>query len=90
MTKNDIISRTYFDLAGYGRMQTTYEDAKKIDKSINYQDVKNWFENNIERKTQLRGFNSYVASKPFEEFQIDLMFFNDLKDPEYEGGVIIN
>ena len=87
--KNKIISKIYYDPAGYGSMQTTYEDAKKIDKSIKYQDVKNWFENNIERKTQLRGFNSYVASKPYQECQIDLMFCYDLKDPEYIGGLLL-
>ena len=29
------------------------------------------------KKTQLKGYNSFVAHKPFEEFQIDLFFMPD-------------
>lgn len=89
MDKDEIISKIFYDLAGYGSMKTTYEDARKIDKSIKYDDVKAWFEKNVEKKTQLRGYNSYIANEAYDEFQIDLMFFNDLKDPEYNGGLLM-
>ena len=34
---------------------------------------------NIEKKKQLRGFNSFVASRPFQEFQVDLFFMGNVK-----------
>ena len=38
--KNDIISKVYFERSGYGSIKTTLDDARKIDKSININDVK--------------------------------------------------
>ena len=72
MSKSDIINKIYHDPAGHGSMKTTYEDAKQKDKSISYVDVKKWFDANIERKTQLKGYNSFIASEPKEEYQMDL------------------
>jgi len=43
MDKNKIISNVYFDPAGYSSIKTTLEDARKKDKSITYNDVKEWF-----------------------------------------------
>jgi len=81
--KYSIIDKTYHDLAGYVSMKTTLEDARKVDKSITMDDVKKWFDKNVERKTNLKGYNSFIASEPREEYQMDLMFFIDLKDPDY-------
>ena len=67
-----IIDKIYHDPAGHGSMRTTYEDAKKKDKSITYVDIQAWFKKNIERKTQLKGYNSFIASEPKEEYQMDL------------------
>ena len=69
--------------------KTTYEDAKQKDKSISYVDVKKWFEANIERKTQLKGYNSFIASEPKEEYQMDRFFMNYLKDPEFNIGLLM-
>ena len=44
---------------------------------------------NIQRKNDLAGYNSFRVTDPHEEYQIDLMFFADLKDPEYEGGLLM-
>ena len=44
--------------------------------------------NNIERETQLKGYNSYIADEPYEEYQIDLLFFSDLKDPDYTNAML--
>ena len=62
--KNDIIAKAYNEF--YGSVKDTYNLAKKADKSITLADVKNWFDGNFARKTNLRGFNSYVAQKPYE------------------------
>ena len=72
--KNDIISKIYFDKSGYGSMKTTLDDARKIDKSINISDVKQFFNNNVEKKTNLKGYNSFIAPHPYYEYQADLFF----------------
>ena len=75
MDKNKIISNVYFDPAGYSSIKTTLEDAQKKDKSITYNDVKEWFKKNVEQKKQLKGFNSYVANETKFEYQIELFLF---------------
>ena len=50
--------------------------------------MKKWKEQNIERKTQSEGFNSFIAKKPLDEFQIDF-FINDLPNPKFKIGTLI-
>ena len=83
MSKDSIIAKIYNDPAGFGSMQTTLADARKIDKTITIDDVRDRYNKNVERKTNLKGYNSFVASAPRDEYQIDIMFFTDLKDPDY-------
>ena len=78
MDKNEIIKKVYYDPAGFGSIQATLKDARNKDKTININDVKAWFKRNVERKTNLKGYNSFVANEPFEEFQMDPCFFDDL------------
>ena len=42
-TINEIISKIYNEPSGFGSLKTTLEDARKIDKSIPNEDVKNFF-----------------------------------------------
>ena len=55
------------------------------------QDVKDWFSENIERKTQLSGYNSFVAPEANYEYQLDFFFISpkDLKNQEYKGGLVL-
>ena len=87
--KDKIIEKIYFDPAGYGSITTTLKDARAIDKTITYEDVKQWKEKNVERKTQLKGQNSFVASYPKQEYQMDLFFLSDLKDQVYPLGLLM-
>ena len=64
------------------------KDAKKKDKHITLEDVKVWRSKNIEQTKNLKGYNSFVAQKPYEEFQMDLAFF-DMKDPVYIGALVM-
>jgi hypothetical protein len=32
---------------------------------------------------------SYIASAPYDEFQIDLMFFSDLEDQKYRNALLM-
>ena len=72
-----------------GSIKDTYEEAKKIDKSIKYDDVKKWFEKNQVKKTNLRGFNSFIADHLKQEYQIDLMFQKSQPDDEYKVALLI-
>ena len=70
--KDEIIAQTYHDTAGFGSVLDTYRKAHARDASITVKDVAQWKERYVERKKQLRGYNSFVAHKPREEYQIDL------------------
>ena len=89
--KDDIISNIYYDRSGYGSVQTTYQDAKKKDKTITVNDVKKWFEKNVSRKKQLSGYNSFVAPYAKYEYEIDLFFIskNDLPNQKFRVGLIM-
>ena len=68
-SKHDIIKRIY--LKDFGNLQEIFKDAKQINSTITYDDAKQWKAANVERTTNLRGYNSYVAPEPLFEFQID-------------------
>ena len=85
--KDKIISSVYHDF--YGSIKDTFNDAKKKDPSIKYDDVKEWFAKNFVRKKNLSGYNSFIANEPFEEFQIDLFFINDLDNQDYKIGLLM-
>ena len=89
--KDKIISEVYYDQAGFGSIATTYKDAKKKDASITMQDVKEWFQENVERKKQLSGYNSFIAPDINFEYQLDLFFIstNDLDNQKYRIGLLL-
>ena len=89
--KDKIISEIYYDQAGFGSIATTYKDAKKKDASITMQDVKEWFQENVERKKQLSGYNSFIAPDINFEYQLDLFFIskNDLDNQKYRIGLLL-
>ena len=74
--KDKIISEIYYDQAGFGSLKTTLVDNKKKDPSITMQDVKEWFQENVEKKKQLSGYNSFIAPHVLYEFQLDLFFIS--------------
>ena len=46
-SKNDIISKVYYDPSGYVYIQNTWKDAHEKDPSIKQSDVKQWFEQHV-------------------------------------------
>ena len=72
--KNDISKKIYQDKSGFGSIKTTFDDARKVDKTITLDDVKNFFKGNVDVKKKLKGMNSFVAPYPYYEFQ--LVFFS--------------
>ena len=79
-TKDETIARVYDDFAGHGDLLDTYRKAKKLDPTITMKDVANWRERNLDKKKQLHGYNSFVASAPKEEYQLDMWFMRDNPD----------
>ena len=89
--KDDIIKGVYFDRSGFGSVQKTYQEARQKDKTITINDVKKWFEKNVERKKQLSGHNSFVAPYAKYEYEIDLFFTtkNALPHERFRAGLIM-
>ena len=83
-----MIDRVYYDMAGYGSLQTTWQEAKVIDPTITLDFVKLWFSGNVEVKKQPGGNNSFVAPHAFYEFQIDLFWLVDLKKQKFKVGCL--
>ena len=70
--KDKIIKEVYFDSGALGSIKRTLEDARKKDPSIKEADVKSWKDRNLRKKINVSGFNSWIASEPKEEYQMDL------------------
>lgn len=79
-----IIDEAYHHHEGFGSRLQTYKAAHAKDSSITMKMVAQWMEENVERKKQLPGYNSFVAHKAREEYQVDLMFLKDPVVPDKE------
>ena len=84
-TTDEQIAEVYNSETGFGSLATTYQDVKKKYPNITFKDVKSWYGRNAEYNVRSTGYNSFVASAPLQEFQVDL--FN-MKGRE--GGKIQN
>ena len=80
--KDNIISNTYHDENGFGSRVDTYKKAHALEPEIGMKDVAAWYEANVENKKKLPGYNSFVAHKPHEEYQVDLMWITDKVIPK--------
>ena len=92
MAINNIISKIYYDQSGFGSIKTTFEDAKKVNKSITLEDVKTFFNNNVSKKDNLKCNNSFIAPHNYYEYQADLFFINDdefLENQKFKVGMIM-
>ena len=76
--KHEIISNVFYDLSGHGSIIETMKDAKAIDKSIKFSNVKEWLARHVQSQSQVKGANSFVANCPYQEHQLDLMFMKNL------------
>ena len=72
MDKNNIINNVYKDKSGFSSIQKTYQEANAKDSTITSQNVRDWFAKNVERKKQLKGYNSFINDGAQEEYQVDL------------------
>ena len=79
--KKKAISEAYETIEGLGSMQKTYQKAKAKVDTATQKNVKDWFERNVEKKTKMRGWNSYIAPGICDEFEMDVFFM----PKEYPG-----
>ena len=86
-TTDEKISEIYNDKGGFGSMKDTYNDVRKKHPNIKYKDVQNWYRRNVDFNVVQRGQNSFVAKKPFDEFQLDLFFMKGRTELDYTMGV---
>ena len=69
------IEKVYYNNEpGYQNLIETWKAAKVLDNSITENEVKKWKATLEAQKKQVSGYNSFIPSKPYEEFQIDLLF----------------
>ena len=87
--KEKITEQSYYVPSGYGSVQKHLADARKADPTITMSDIQNWRKKNLEQKTTYKGYNSFIASDAFEEFQADLAFFTDLQNSKYIGMLVV-
>ena len=70
-----IESMYYNNETGYRNIKETWKAAKLVYNSIKENDVREWRARAEAQKEKVSGYNSFIPSKPYEEFQIDLWFF---------------
>ena len=65
-TKDDVIKSVYYGRDGFGNVNTTFEKAKKKDKTITVKNVNVKFFNNVENIAKPQGANSFINNGPLE------------------------
>jgi hypothetical protein len=81
----DVLRRVYYDRRnGFGSVQDTYRRARQIDPSITLKATQAFLKKQEVRQLRKQHkYNSFVASGPREEFQVDLADFGRYAEPRY-------
>ena len=91
-SKQDVISKIYFDRAGYSSKAITLADARKKDPTIKKEDVEEFFRKNVEMKKKPRGENSFVAPYNNHTYQLDIFFISkdDIEATQkFRAGLVV-
>ena len=86
-TTDEKIAEVYNSETGFGSLATTYQDVKKKYPRITFKDVKSWYGRNAEYNVRSSGYNSFVASAPLQEFQVDLFNMKSREGGKYKMGM---
>ena len=81
------IHEIYNDKGGFCSQLRTLNEARKKGKTMTMEHINIYFQMSVEQKREPRGENSFVAPHPFNEFQIDLSFINDLPRQKVRAGM---
>ena len=87
--KQKIINDVYCDKAGFGSKSRTLAEAREKDKTITMGDIYEFFRKNVEQKRKLVGQNSFIAPHSAYEYQMDLLFKNDLDEQKFRVGMLM-
>ena len=69
-------------------MATTYQDVKRKYPNITMKEVREWYGKNAEYIVRSSGYNSFVASAPLQEIQVDLFNMKSKKEGDvYRMGM---
>ena len=85
--KKELIETVYLNgTKGCRSISETAKQANLLAKDhgikITQADVRRWKERQNPRKKQLPGYNSFIVNGPYQEFQVDLLFFSEEGQPE--------
>ena len=80
MDRDDIISDAY--VSARGSLKRALDIARLKDPKINMDDIKRWQRERTNDKRRPTKYNSWVASGPKEEYQVDL--FQENKDAPFQ------
>ena len=86
-TTDEKIAEVYNSETGFGSLATTYQDVKKKYPKITFKGVKSWYGRNAEYNVRSSGYNSFVASAPLQEFQVDLFNMKGREGGKYKMGM---
>ena len=88
--KDKIIHDVYYSPSGYASMRQTLLDARTKDKRIKMEDVKKLFNQHVVPSKEPRGYNSWVADHPRQEYQSDLFWFGTQEEEFQIGWIVID
>ena len=72
MDKEKIIKEVYYDPAGFGTPSQTLKDAKEKDAK----NVMAWFAKNVQRKSNLKGYNIFIPQRILNmKFKLISLFY---------------
>ena len=87
-TTDEKIEEIYNDQTGFGSLATTYQDVKRKHPNITMKEVREWYSKNAEYNVRSSGYNSFVASAPQQEIQVDLFNMKSKKEGDvYRMGM---
>ena len=89
MKRKKTINDVYFDKAGFGSKSRTLAEAREKDKTITMGDINEFFRKKVEQKRKPVGQSSFIAPHSAYEYQMDLLFINDLKEQKFKVGVLM-
>ena len=72
--KDKIIRDVYYTPSGYSSMRQTLDDARKRISLLKWKMLK-WFNQHVIPSKEPRGYNSWIADHPRQEYQSDLFWF---------------
>ena len=77
-------------ISGFGSIQSTLQQPKKINSLITYNDVKTYLDKLQHRQTQFshKSYNSFISKHALYDMEIDLIDMTSAADKTYRYGFV--